>query len=56
MDPAEVVAAAFGGLDHRRSTVVPGLGNRLLAGSSRLAPRQTVARLAERRMRSGLPG
>jgi short-subunit dehydrogenase len=56
MDPAEVVAAALSGLDHRRSTVVPGLGNRLLAGSSRLAPRQTVARLAERRMRSGLPG
>jgi len=56
MDPAEVVAAALSGLDHRRSTVVPGLGNRLLAGSSRLASRQTVARLAERRMRSGLPG
>jgi hypothetical protein len=56
MDPAQVVAAALGGLGHRRSTVVPGLGNRLLAGSSRLVSRQAVARLAERRMRSGLPG
>jgi short-subunit dehydrogenase len=51
MAPGQVVAAAFSALDHRRSTVVPGLGNRLLAGSTRLAPRQAVARLAERRMR-----
>ena len=43
MAPAQVVAAALSGLDHRRSTVVPGLGNRLLAGSSRLAPRQAVS-------------
>jgi short-subunit dehydrogenase len=53
MAPAQVVAAALSGLDHRRSTVVPGLGNRLLAGSSRLAPRQAVTRTAERRMRPG---
>jgi len=46
-----VLAAAFSALDHRRSMVVPGLGNRLLAGSTRLASRQAVARLAERRMR-----
>jgi len=53
MAAAQVVAAAFSALDHRRSMVVPGLGNRLLAGSARLAPRQTVARMAERRMRPG---
>jgi hypothetical protein len=51
MTPGQVVAAAFSALDRRRSTVVPGLGNRLLASSSRLASRQAVARLAERRMR-----
>jgi len=56
MDPAQVVAAAFSGLDHRRCTVVPGLGNRLLAGSSRLVSRQAVARLAERRMRPEAAG
>jgi short-subunit dehydrogenase len=53
MAPAQVVAAALSGLDHGRSTVVPGLGNRLLAGSSRLVPRQAVTRIAERRMRPG---
>ena len=51
MTPGQVVAAAFSALDRRRSTVVPGLGNRLLASSTRLASRQAVARLAERRMR-----
>jgi len=51
MAPEQVVTAAFSALDRRRSTVVPGLGNRLLAGSTRLASRQAVARLAERRMR-----
>ena len=51
MAPRQVVTAAFSALDHRRSTVVPGLGNRLLADSTRLAPRQAVARLVERRMR-----
>ena len=51
MAPRPVVAAAFSALDRRRSMVVPGLGNRLLAGSTRLASRQAVARLAERRMR-----
>jgi uncharacterized protein len=56
MDPGQVVAAALSGLDHGRSTVVPGLGNRLLARASRLASRQAVARLAERRLRPGLPG
>ena len=53
MAPAQVVAATLSGLDHRSSTVVPGLGNRLLAGSSRLVPRQAVTRIAERRMRPG---
>ena len=51
MTPGQVVAAAFSALDRRRSTVVPGLGNRLLASSTRLASRQAVARLAERKMR-----
>jgi short-subunit dehydrogenase len=41
MAPAQVVAAALSGLDQRRSTVVPGLGNRLLAGSSRPPGRQS---------------
>jgi uncharacterized protein len=51
MPPEEVVAAALRALSRRRSTVIPGLGNRLLAGTTRLASRQTVARIAERTMR-----
>jgi short-subunit dehydrogenase len=51
MAPEQVVRAAFSALDHRRSTVIPGLSNRLLANSTRLAPRQLVARIAERTMR-----
>lgn len=51
MPPEQVVASALSALGRRRSTVVPGLPNRLLASSARLAPRQTVARMAERTMR-----
>ena len=51
MSPEQVVAAALRALDRRQASVVPGLGNRLLAGSPRLAPRQLVARMAERTLR-----
>ncbi|MBV9837270.1 MAG: SDR family oxidoreductase [Solirubrobacterales bacterium] len=50
--PADrVVKAAFRALERGRSTVIPGLGNRMLASTPRVATRQTVARLAERTMR-----
>jgi short-subunit dehydrogenase len=52
MSPESVVDAALRALDRRRSFVIPGHANRLLASSSRLASRQTVARLAERTMRA----
>jgi short-subunit dehydrogenase len=51
MAPGQVVAAAFSALQRGRSTVVPGLGNRLLTVATRLVPRQAVARMAERTMR-----
>jgi short-subunit dehydrogenase len=51
MAPEHVVAAAFSALERRRCSVIPGLRNRLLAGSTRLAPRQTVVRISERTMR-----
>jgi hypothetical protein len=51
MAPAEVVAAAFSALERRHCSVIPGLRNRLLAGTPRLAPRQTVVRISERTMR-----
>ena len=51
MAPAQVVAAAFRALDRGRSTVVPGLGNRLLTVATRAVPRQSVARMAARTMR-----
>src|SRR5262249_60979816 len=44
MAPRQVVAAAFSALSRRRSTVVPGLGKKLLTGSARLAPRRAGAR------------
>ena len=53
ISPGQAVAAAFSALGRRRSTVVPGLGNKLLTGSARLAPRQAVARMAERALRPG---
>jgi uncharacterized protein len=55
MSPEAVVEAAFHALERRRSTVVTGLGNRLLANSGRVAPRQLVARIAERTMRPKRP-
>ena len=51
--PERVVQAAFRALDRRSSTVVTGGWESLmLTNSSRLAPRQLVARIAERTMRS----
>jgi uncharacterized protein len=50
--PERVVHAALRALDRRSSTVVTGgLESWMLTNSSRLAPRQLVARLAERTMR-----
>jgi uncharacterized protein len=50
--PDRVVHAAFRALDRRSSTVVTGgLESWMLTNSSRLAPRQLVARMAERTMR-----
>jgi len=50
--PDKVVQAAFRALDRRASTVVTGgLESWMLTNSSRLAPRQLVARIAERTMR-----
>ena len=52
ISPERVVQAALRTLDRRRSTVVTGgAGNWLLTNSPRLAPRQLVARMAERTMR-----
>ena len=47
--PERVVGAALRALDRRASTVAT--GNRLLINAPRLAPRQFVARMAERTMR-----
>jgi short-subunit dehydrogenase len=52
MAPEQVVAAAFSALEQRRCSVIPGLRNRLLADTPRLAPRQTVVRISERTMRA----
>jgi short-subunit dehydrogenase len=50
--PEGVARAALRALDRRRSTVVTGgVGNWLITNSPRLAPRQLVARMAERTMR-----
>jgi uncharacterized protein len=51
MAPSQVVAAAFRALERDRSTVVPGIGNRLLTVATRAVPRQAVARMAARTMR-----
>ena len=52
ISPEKVVQAAFRALDRRASTVVTGgLESWTLTNSSRLAPRQLVARIAERTMR-----
>jgi hypothetical protein len=55
MAPQQAVAAAFSALERRRCSVIPGLRNRLLAGSPRLTPRQTVVRISERTMRPKSP-
>ena len=52
VSPDKVVQAAFRALDRRASTVVTGgFESWMLTNSSRLAPRQLVARIAERTMR-----
>jgi uncharacterized protein len=52
ISPERVVHAAFRALDRRSSTVVTGgFESWMLTNSSRLAPRQLVARIAERTMR-----
>jgi len=52
MDPQAVVTAALAALDRRRSTVIPGWGNRLTAAlPPRLLGRQAMARVTERVMR-----
>jgi hypothetical protein len=55
ISPERVVHAALGALDRRASTVVTGVGNRLLVNAPRLAPRQFVTRIAERTMRPAKP-
>jgi short-subunit dehydrogenase len=56
ISPEQVVHAALRALDRRRSTVVTGgAANWLLTNSPRLAPRQLVARMAERTMRPAKP-
>lgn len=55
MTPERVVATAFAALEGRRCSTIPGLRNRLLANTPRLAPRQTVARISERTMRPKAP-
>ncbi len=57
ISPEKVVQAAFRALDRRASTVVTGgLESWMLTNSSRLAPRQLVARIAERTMRPNKRG
>lgn len=46
MDSAAVARAGYAGLLARKSIVVPGLRNRLIAGGSGLAPRSLTARIA----------
>jgi uncharacterized protein len=56
ISPEQVVHVALRALDRRRSTVVTGgAANWLLTNSPRLAPRQLVARMAERTMRPAKP-
>jgi len=46
MEPAEVARAGYAGMMAGRAIVVPGLLNRVIAGSSHLAPRRLVAQIA----------
>jgi short-subunit dehydrogenase len=46
MSPAEVAREGYEAMMAGRAMVVPGVRNRLLAGSSRLAPRTLQARIA----------
>jgi short-subunit dehydrogenase len=46
MNPDEVARAGYAGMQAGKDIVVPGLRNRLIAGSSGLAPRSLTARIA----------
>ena len=46
MDAADVARAGYDGMQAGKSIVVPGIRNRLIAGSSGLAPRTMTARIA----------
>ena len=46
MEAREVARAGYAGMQAGKSIVVPGLRNRLIAGSSSLAPRSVTARIA----------
>jgi short-subunit dehydrogenase len=46
MDAAEVVETGLAGLDRNRAVVVPGLVNKLVAASTRFAPRPVVRKIA----------
>ncbi len=46
MNPDEVARAGYAGMQAGKAIVVPGLRNRLIAGSSGLAPRSLTARIA----------
>ncbi|HZA11847.1 SDR family oxidoreductase [Mycobacterium sp.] len=55
--PERVVNAALRALDRRASTTITGgAGNWLMINAPRLAPRNVVARIAERTMRPAKPG
>jgi len=46
MDAPEVVEAGLNGLDRNHALVVPGLMNKVVAASTRFAPRPLVRRIA----------
>ena len=48
MDAAAVARAGYEGMRRGRTVVIPGLANRLLAQSIRVAPRKTVTRIVRR--------
>ena len=48
MGAAEVARAGYQGMLAGRATVIPGARNRIMAGATRLVPRRTAARLAQK--------
>ena len=58
MAPEQVVKAALAAIEQRRSTVIPGFRNRMLANATRLTPRQFLAAVSRAHVRpknGGLP-